>query len=357
MKEYTFKLPEGMVINMGRRVLGLEFDPKSIKMALVNNGGRPKLLSCEVLQLSGTTGNIATVLANEGDAGSLALSVQEMIAGNKQMRKGVDAVSICVNNPQTVVRPMTLPLIPDKEISAAVEFQLSQSFHGISSTHSISFKEYSRDKKQIYGIVSFSPLKVLEGYRNLLYALGYKHAFIDVAANAQAKAYSSLIMQDKSDTIRVLCDIGRDLTQLTIISGSVMMHSRQILSGDAALQDIIRDRIGIQENEYESYRFHGLMSSNLPERDLSSLFQIVYADIVEQLRQTIDFFNQSANGQKAVSEVVLIGGGSIFPKLEDYFKSSLDIPVSILKPAAGLKVDPIIFTRTFSAIGAAIRTD
>ena len=342
---------------MGRRVLGLEFDAKSIKMALVKNGARPKLLSCDIIQLSEGMGNINAVLSNEGDIGSFALSVQEMIAGNQQMRKGIDAVSICVNNPQTVVRPMTLPVLPEKEISAAVEYQLSQSFHGISSTHSISFKEYSRDKKQIYGIVSFSPLKVIEGYKNLLYSLGYKRAYIDVAANAQTKAYAAFGPQDKSDAVRVLCDIGGDITQLSIISGKKMLHSRQILSGDSALRDIILDRIGIQASEYEAYRFHSLMNSSLSEKELTSLYQVVYSDIVEQINQTIEFFNQSLNEQSSVTEVVLIGGGSVFPKIEQYFKATLEIPVNSINPSANLKLDPILFTRTFSAIGAAIRED
>lgn len=340
---------------MGRKVLGLEVTAKAVKIALVKNGFHPDLLYCGITDVPSGFGGAS--IDDSSDISSIVLAVKEVTTKNKAMRKGVDTLALCVSNPQTVVRPVSLPVLPQKELDAAVEFELSKSFPGVGKTHVISFKEYSRDKKQIFGIASFSPRKMLDVYCKLVAALNYKNSYIDVVANSEAKAYFAFSPSARTNGVTVLCDIGSTGTQFTIVKGKRVLHSRQIPYGDKPLREIICDRLGVKPAEYELFRTSDPKTLDISEDDLHSIFRAVYANIVEQLHQTIEFYNADPGGHPAVSAVSLIGGGSIFPNLNEFFSSNTDLPVTLFKPHNGVKADRIAFSRAFSAIGAAIRED
>lgn len=341
---------------MGRKVLGLEVTPRTVKIALVQNGYHPELQSCSIFNISANIGG-NTLSDDEKDLSTIALAIKETTAKNKLLSRGVDSVALCVNNPQTVVRPISLPVLPDAELNAAVEFELSQSFPGLGKTHVISFKEYSRSKDKIFGIVSFSPRKSLEPYRRLLEILEYKRSYIDVMANSEAKAYASFVGPAKSDRVCFLCDIDSSSTQFTILKRREVLHSRQITEGVGSLKEIFRDTMGIKASEYEQLALEDLQAMDIPESELSAISRAAYSPIVEQLQQTIEFYNQDSGGLSPVAEVLLIGGGSIFPKLDDYFSSALGIPAAQVSPLNNVRADRITFVRSFSAIGAAVRED
>ena len=340
---------------MVSKVLGLEITSKAIKIALVKNGKHPELLSCHIIPAPAGFGGSA--LNNNEDIKSVTLAIKEFTARDKSMSKGLEAAAVCINNQQTVVRPITLPVLPDKELNAAVEYELSQSFPGLAGTHVISFKEYSRDKKEIKGIVSFSPRQALEPYRSMMKALNYKFVYADVTANCQAKALAAFTGEGKEDTVSLLCDIGAVNTQFTIVKKKNVLHSRQIPEGDNSLREMFCDKLGVDHAEYKRLREADPQAIDLPEAELNSIFRMVYADIAEQMHQTIEFYNSGTDEQLAISNVLLLGGGSVFPQLNEYFAANLGLPVTVIKPLDMIKADRTTFIRTFSAIGAAIRED
>jgi hypothetical protein len=157
---------------MGRKVLGLEISGRELKTVLVNNGARPQLKFCDIssapyLKSDGLTDD-------DGEIAGVLLAVKELMNREDMLRKA-DAVAVCVSDPQTVVRHMTLPALPQKELLAAVEYDLSRAFRA-SEIHSISFKEYARAKNKVSGIASFSPKRNLEAYRKLLEQMDFNNA-------------------------------------------------------------------------------------------------------------------------------------------------------------------------------------
>ncbi len=66
---------------------------------------------------------------DEKDLSAIALSIKEPWQ-KASFSPRDDAIALCVNTPQTFVRPISLPVLPEGELNAAVEFELSQSFPG-----------------------------------------------------------------------------------------------------------------------------------------------------------------------------------------------------------------------------------
>ncbi|HHT17073.1 MAG TPA: pilus assembly protein PilM [Papillibacter sp.] len=333
---------------MGHKVLGLEVSGKEIKTALVRNGARPQVLHCGAYPIPFLRGE--GIADDENEIGSVLLSLKDIFKQNKALA-GADAVSICVTDPQTVVRFMKLNAFSRKEQKAAVEYEISQSFPGVTRTHAISFKEYSRTKTEVTGIVSFAPKKNLEGYRKLLEELPFKHQAVDVVANADEKAFRTFASQLTKDETVLICNIKSASTYFTIISGGRVLQSRQIPEGRRQTADAICMALSCTPSDFEK-----MCMENSPESArLAEMAETGYRYIEEQLRQTIDFF--SSEQQQAVGCVYLAGDGSIFPNLATHFTESIGVQTKLMVPKSDVKADKTMFLKTFSVLGAAVRED
>lgn len=335
---------------MGQKVLGIEIDQAAISLALVKNGGKPRLLACDVVQTP--DGAFAGDTLNNPDP--LVQAVELAVSRNKRL-SGADTAAVCINNTQTVVRLMSLPALPDKEMPAAIEYSLSQSFPGVSTTHSISFKEYSKTKEAVEGIVAFSPLKTLEPYSKLARDMSMRNAVVDVSSNAAVKAYAKFGgggEQASGDAV-ILCGLNRDSTLFTIIKNEKLIQSRHISDGTRILGKIIRDRFGVSARDYEAFIDNELKRLPPGDPDLDAIIRTVYSGIADALRQTLDFFTIGAGRDTRVSEILLTGAACFLPGLEGFFAETADLPVRVLAPPDG--VDQRLFSSAFSAIGAAIR--
>lgn len=330
-------------MRMGRKVLGLEISEASIKFAIVNNGAIPELLHCNEVNIAAYFGFSQEMLEQEESLlSAISDIIKDMKTENKRLFKGVKAVALCLNHPHTIVRPIKMPALSDNELEAAVEFELSKSFPGIAKTHNISFKEYLRDEQEVSGIVSFAPRELLESYDKFLQTLGYKTCYIDVVANSEAKAFSAFAQSEEGNPVTLLCDLGRSNTLFTILQGSHVLHSRPITQGIPVLYELP-----------DSEDFSGV---ELSEAQLAG-FRQSCMEIINQLQQTIEFFNYNQDAEHSITQIQLLGDVSHFPKLLEYFSAKLNLPVRLVTPQDKVKADSICFLRTFSAIGAAIREE
>lgn len=340
---------------MGKKVLGITVDPRSVTLAWT--GGRGALAGCEMVPMPEDVYSGGELLPDDdGEIGSLVLFIKEETQKRGLHAKSMDSVSLCVNNSLTVVRPVTLPAIPVKELDAAVEYELSQSFPGVGKTHVIAFREYSRNKKEVRGIACFSPKKILEPYRKLIMALNYKNAYIDVAPNAEAKAYHAFTELGKTDGTCLICDIERQRSQFTIVRKNQILHSRQIPDGSRLFRELFCARAGIADAQFDLMSPENLLDGfSIPETDLITMIRTSYSNIAEQLQQTIEFHNQN-NGENTVSNLLLAGGG-VVPRLDEYIASVVGVPAEQVRPGPGVRIERPLFARALPAIGAAVRED
>ena len=326
---------------MGKKILGLDIAPGVVKYGLVKNGGHPRLLACGSLPVFSDLGGEYGLPETELDVSAVVLTVKEALARSRDLAR-VDGVSVCLGGGQTVVRPMTLPALPEHELAAAVEYELAQSFPGLAKTHSISFRTYTRTKKEIRGVAAFTPKKGMEVYRRLLEQLGYRYAYVDAAANAAAKAWQAF-SAGKGREVTLLCELGESSSRFTVVRGEQVLHSRQVAEGVGPLSRPLQVGRG---------------GSGRPEYDEpDSARRAPYGGVLEQLLQTVEFYNQNAGRENAVSQVALTGIGAEYPELSGHFSSALGLPVLLAGPPAGAAVDMSAFSMAFLAVGAAVRED
>ena len=330
------------------KILGVDIGSKNMRMALVATGKKPQIIkwaTCPTPQGSVLDGEIRDIEA----VGSL---LKKTAAENGlKSRK----MSICLNSNHAVVRELRLPVLKDTEMTPAVEYELSQTYPGITQTHSISFKIYSKDENGMTGIVTFCPNKIVEGYMKVAQTAGIPLKYLDIHPNCTAKAYNAFSRPTAGEA-SLLVNIGALNSNVSILADGKLIISRSVSSGGASVDNMIASHYGITAEKAEEDKLQGYKGYEMSREELDTYIRLGYAAVEDQMRQTMDFYR--FNKYKApITTIRLAGGGSLFKGMDRYFQEVFRLPVSVIKPDDGLKLPGDDFLLYMPAIGAALRED
>ncbi|MCE5235386.1 MAG: pilus assembly protein PilM [Clostridiaceae bacterium] len=331
---------------MAQKVLGVDVSAHTIKLALVSNEKRPKILAADIVAMpSGAWAN-DTLL----DGKAVAHAISGAVLSNKLMSR-TEAIAVCVNTPQTVVRPIKLPMLSDKELRPAIEFELTKSFPGIGKTHAIAFREYGRTKEAISGIVSFSPLRTLDAYKEIVDAFNYKDAYLDVSPNCEAKAYLKFCAAEKENKAVMILEAGLEGSTITVLEKGEIRHSRYVAEGAGQFADYVCERNGTSPERF-FMELNGQSEPLFKGVDRSG-YQRYMLPIATEARQTLEFYAAGAPPEALpVAEVLLAGDCALYEGFAEYLSSVVGLGVRAMKPASAA---PDTFIRLIHALGAAVR--
>ena len=330
------------------KILGLDIGVKNIKIALLKNGKKPEI--DEAVMLSTPLGAIADGEIANMDA--VAAVIKKAVSQNKlNARK----LAISINSLHTVTREIRLPVLKESEILPAVEFELLQSFPGISQTHYLSFKTYETTKDGIRGIVSCCPIKVVDKYTELGGEIGIPLKYIDVSSNSVSKAFYTFSAEVDPKATALIVDIGHELSSVSVVMGGRLVLSRSIGCGGSVIDGMVAERYGKMNNAAEADKLKRYPGYNFSNEDMNLLLRTGYAAVEEQIRQTLNFYD-SSKYKEPITRIILIGGGSHFPGLEYYYSDMFRMPVSIVKPLFK-NFSLLDLSMYMTAVGAALRED
>ncbi len=333
---------------MAKNVLGLDIGSKYIKMAFIKQGKKDVVL--RTIYAATPTDSVVN-----GEIKNLDTVTARVRSTLFDYKFKPSELYISINSQNVVVRDIKLPILKEKEIDPAVEFDLMQSFPGIIQTHTISTKVYSQPGMPVEGVTAFCPNKILNEYAEVAKGLMIPLKSIDINANALAKAaYYYMTPEQKKETL-IFVDIGYTMSQVNLVSEGKLLLSRQIPSGIVRFDNLVANRIGMsldqaerarQNNKYDIY--------NLDKEDIDGFIRIAFSAVEEQIRQIIDYYRYNKSEDQKIAGILLFTGRGLNTSLSEFLEDSLNLPVSTIKPEVKEPSSDDTDAMALAAIGAAL---
>lgn len=331
-------------------VLGIDIGSENIHLALIKHGGKEEIISLENIPVpkdSIVNGEII-------DAIAVGAEIKKYISMNNLKLK---SLSLSIGSPQVIIRDFSIPQTKKKDIESDIIEEISKTYRGVTDSHSISYKIISSTKSNITGIVALCPKNVVEEYVKVGYEIGEDLKYIDVNANCTAKALNTFTKYDSKVGNIVVVDIGLQKSIVNIISNGKLVISRQVPSGSLELDKLVSKEFNISLEESKKSKKDGY-NGILNESSMQMYIRNAYSAVEQEIGNTLNFFIQNISKQ-GISSMVLIGGGSNVPGLNNYFQEIFKIPTVILgdldfkKKIKGSEN----LSMFMPAIGAALRED
>ena len=177
---------------------------------------------------------------------------------------------------------------------------------------------------------------VIDERTDILLEVGLKPAIIDL--NVFALMNAAQLTNDLSSMgVTALIDIGDSFTHINIIQDGTMGYTRDIPVGGDYCTKMLMSKFKVPFNQTLAIK-RGNFSSDIDEEEVVKIISQAYKKVLEEVQKSFEYFG-TLSGSK-VDRVLLCGGGSMIRGLDGFFADYLDVPVEILNPMQGVKINP-----------------
>lgn len=309
-----------------KKVIGIDIGSKYIKIALVKKGGK-KHEVVKTLYVSTPSDSVV-----DGEIRNVDTVTARIRGALFEQKFKATELYFSINSNSIVTREIKLPILKDKEIDPAIEFELMQSFPGIIQSHTISSRIYSEPGMPVEGIAAFCPNKVLNDFTEVAKGLLIPLKGIDINANALTKVVYHYLPQERRNNTYLMVDIGYSMSQVNLISGGRLILSRQIANGIVRFDNLVSNRIGIpldqavrarQNNKYDIY--------NLDKEDIDGFINVAFSSVADQIRSIIDYYRYNKSDEGNISGILIFTGRGLENGLSEFFNKTFDLPTEVIK--------------------------
>lgn len=253
------------------------------------------------------------------------------------------AANVAVAGSTVVVRTVKMPNMPEDALRKSIRFEAGRY---VPSSVEESYIECEvlglLDDGQMEVLIAASPKDMVESRLAAVDAAGLDVENVDVEAFA---AYRSLIEADPlnnaSDNAIAIIDIGAKTTDVSVVDMGAFSLTRSIPIGGDSMTDALVNYFKLSPEEAEdgkrSLDLSPLINDGPMENAPLRVIQPMVDELVREIRRSLNYFHSQQTGQgspRAVTQIYLIGGGSLLNGLPKYLGHRLGIEVVTPDPFA-----------------------
>lgn len=310
----------------GRKdITGIDIGAGSIKVVRIARGGRrPKLLSAGLVEFPLDPSKTSSVTAD----------LKYLLSGRKIGGKNVFTL---MPGKQLTIRSLVLPRMPQVELREAVRWE---SKRHISYPLEDALIEYLILGEKKEGLVEKFDLLMVAADRGAVIehlspfrAAGIEVSAVDANPLALRNVYRNRKKTDGANNLIV--DIGSGKTEINIFSGSSLRFSRCLETGGFEMTRAVSEQLNIGLQDAEDIKHRVDVLSPPDEDKVVAAVRGRLDAILLEIRRSIEYYKTTFR-EKGVERTILTGGVSLMTGIKDYFSLSLDGPVELDNPFAGL---------------------
>jgi type IV pilus assembly protein PilM len=181
---------------------------------------------------------------------------------------------------------------------------------------------------------------------------GLSCEIVDLEAYAMEVACTQLADQwpngGESQTIAV-ADIGATTTTLNVLHNNHITYTREQNFGGRQLTEEIQRRYGLSVEEAGMAKRQG----GLPDNYVPEVLEPFKEAMAQQVSRSLQFFF-SSSAYNSVDHIILAGGSSSIPGVDDLIEEKLGTPASVANPFANMSVSSKVKPQALSADAPAL---
>lgn len=178
-------------------------------------------------------------------------------------------------------------------------------------------------------------------YLDVVEAAKLKPVLLDLDAFAQIRAFRDPVVTEKRFGVgsgELIIDIGAQLTNITVHTNGTPRFVRLLPMGADSITRALTEA-GLEWEQAQT-----VQSADPEEWPLyAKVLGDSLAELIEEIRGSADYY-RAQEGSVAVDSVVLTGGGSLIPRVDEHFAVALDVPVAHGDPFRSVQTDDLGMT-------------
>jgi type IV pilus assembly protein PilM len=264
-------------------------------------------------------------------------AVSEAVSGlldSLKMRRARVAAALAGH--AVIVKRLSLPSMSQAELAEAIPWEAEQYIPFDLSEVQLDYQLVNQDgdaaKTSLDVLLVAAKKDRIDDRAAVIAQTGRKPAVLDIEAFALANAYQ-MNYPERSDALAALIHIGRSLTIVCLLEKGEPVFTRDISIGGQVHVDAVMRELGHTGiDELVAKRIlHGQFPGDVSPEQVAAVLREASAQLVLEVRKTVDFYRATAPVEK-LSRVVVSGGAYQAVGLVDLLASEFGAPVDVFDP-------------------------
>jgi len=307
-------------------LFGLDIGNSSLKvMQIVSDKSQ--------LQVSGygLSGLYPTSCTNEGvitDPKTLGEALLDTLKNRLIGSINTRRVACTIPSSHTFSRPLKLPVMAEDELTEAVRLEVERYVPMPLDSLYLDYNISSHTDKEIELSTVAAPKKIIDSYLNFLDIMGLEPVALEPTMYALSRLFST--SEPASTVPSILVDFGSVATDLAVIDQTMLVNST-IPTGIDQLVNAITEKLNISPEEARNRKNEEGITSL--DSEIANIVKPALDNLVKEIEKIIRYHNErNAPAHRAISQVLLSGGGSTMPGVVEYLSNVLSMPTRMMNP-------------------------
>jgi type IV pilus assembly protein PilM len=245
-------------------------------------------------------------------------------------------VATALSGHSVIVKRLSLPSMSQAELSEAIPWEAEQyipfDLSEVQLDYQVINSDESSSKSALDVLLVAAKRDRIDDRAGIIAQTGRRPVVLDIEAFALANAYQ-MNYPERSDALAALVHVGRAVTIVCLLEKGQPAFTRDIaIGGQVHVDAILRELGGSGVDELAAKRIlHGQFPNDVSPDQVASVLREASAQLVQEVRKTVDFYRATAPVEK-LSRVVVSGGAYQAVGLVDLFASEFGAPVDVFDP-------------------------
>lgn len=328
-------------------LLGIDISSTAVKLVELRKKGQAyQVVSYAVSPLPEGTSNEDSLTEAEPVADAIKKAL-------KQSRTKLKSCALAVPASMIVTKQLTLPAnLPEPDFDAQVRLEAEQYIPYPIDEVNLDYEVIgpSANSSEIIDVLLVATRSENVDMRVAAAEMaGLKVELVDVESHILEKVMNELIDDTYENELIAIVDFGAVMTNISIFEKGNLVFSQEQAFGGKQLTSEIMQRFGLTWHDAGLAKKEG----NLPENYIPEVLEPFKDRMTEQLNRFLQLFYASGK-YGYVEKILLAGGCSLIPGIDEQIQTDLGIPTAIVNPftscSLGSKVNPQRFTSDIPAL-------
>ncbi|HEX8175085.1 MAG TPA: type IV pilus assembly protein PilM [Pyrinomonadaceae bacterium] len=316
-----------------KNLVGLDIGSSSVKaVELQNKRGQFELVSlgCETLPSDTIVDGQIMELNSVSD-------VVSSIFREHQIKS--DRVVAGVSGHSVIVKNIMVPQMSEEELEESIDWHAEEHIPFDIADVSLDYQITGRTHDALQVLMAACKRDKIANIKQAIQLAGKQPVVIDVDAFALQNCYE-VNYQPHPGQVVALLNIGAATMNINILNGTKSVFTRDVSVGGNQYTGLLQKELGLPFEQAESAKRGMPLPEGTEERDIQPILETVSDILALEISKTMDFYRATAEeGEAAVQQILVSGGGSKLAGLIEYLTQRFEIPVEVFDPFRQIRVD------------------
>jgi len=331
-------------------IIGLDISSTAIKLlefsktsSMGRGGAQYRVESYAVEPLPAN----AVVEKNIADVNAVGETIRNVV---KRSGSRAKHIAVAVSGSAVITKIITMPAsLSDQEMEAQIQLEADQYIPYSLEEVNMDFEVLGASEKNpemMDVLLAASRSENVDDRVAAIEIAGFIAEVIDVEAYAMENAFTQITEQlpdhGENQTVAV-ADVGAATTTMNVLHNNKIIYTREQNFGGRQLTEEIQRRYGLSYEEAGMAKRQG----GLPDNYIPEVLDPFREAMVQQVSRSLQFFF-SSSPYNSVDHIVMAGGCSSIPSVDELIEEKLGTPAIIANPFANMSVSSRVKPQSLS---------